>query len=128
MAELLEAVASWKSLLSVLLVFGFAPGFLMRLLVRIYPKDDPQRANLMAELYSRGRLERPLFVAENLETALAEGVPHRIRALLRRKPVVSGPVGQSAPDRSEFMHEQEIREPFFYGGVTCLGCKSAPPN
>ena len=32
MAELLEAVVSWPSLLLVLVVFGFAPGFCRRLI------------------------------------------------------------------------------------------------
>jgi len=41
MTELLEAIASWQTLALALLVFGFAPGFVLRLLVKIYPRDDP---------------------------------------------------------------------------------------
>ncbi len=36
-AELIEAVVSWSSLLLVLVVFGFAPGFCLRLIVLAYP-------------------------------------------------------------------------------------------
>lgn len=82
MAELIEIVASWRSLLLVLVVFGFAPGFVLRLLVRIYPKDDPRRTELISELYMLGRAERLLFVAEQLETVLFEGAPHRVKAVL----------------------------------------------
>lgn len=82
-AELFEAVVSWPTLLSVLLVFGFAPGFVLRLLVMIYPKGDARRKELVAELYVLPRLERPLFVAEQLETVLFEGMPTRFRAILR---------------------------------------------
>lgn len=83
MTDLIEVVASWPTLLSVLLIFGFAPGFLLRLLVMIYPREDPRRRELVAELYALRRLERPLFVAEQLETVLFEGVPGRARAALR---------------------------------------------
>lgn len=37
MTELLDIVASWPSLLLVVVAFGFAPGFCPRLLVLIYP-------------------------------------------------------------------------------------------
>jgi hypothetical protein len=84
MAELFEMVASWRSLLFVVVVFGFAPGFLLRLLVKIYPKNDPRRQELVAQLYLLGRLERLLYVGEQLETVLFEGVPARARALRRR--------------------------------------------
>jgi uncharacterized membrane protein len=84
MAELFEAVASWHSLLLVFVVFGFAPGFLLRLIVKIYPKNEPRRRELVAELYSLGRLERVLFVGEQLETVLFEGMPARARALRQR--------------------------------------------
>lgn len=82
MTELIEIIASWRSLLLVLVVFGFAPGFVLRLLVRIYPKDDPRRTELISELYMLGRAERLLFVAEQLETVLFEGAPHRVKAVL----------------------------------------------
>ena len=84
MAELLEAVTSWPSLLLVLVVFGFAPGFCLRLIVLAYPRNDPRWAELIAELYAVPRIQRPLWVAEQLEVALFEGLPHRASAALRR--------------------------------------------
>ncbi|HET9255492.1 MAG TPA: hypothetical protein VFO16_09850 [Pseudonocardiaceae bacterium] len=84
MTELLHTVASWPSLLLVVLVFGFAPGFCLRLIVLAYPRNDPRRTELIAELYAAvPRLQRPLWVAEQLETALFEGLPHRLTAVLR---------------------------------------------
>jgi hypothetical protein len=75
--ELFDAVTSWQTLLTVILVFGFAPGFLLRLLLSIYPRNHPRRRELVAQLYTLHRIERPFFVAEQLETVLFEGVPGR---------------------------------------------------
>ena len=83
MAELFEAVVSLPTLLLVLLVFGFAPGFVLRLLVLAYPRTDPRRRELIAELYTVPRLQRPLWVAEQLEVALFEGLAHRASAAIR---------------------------------------------
>jgi len=84
MDELVQAVASWRDLVFVLVVFGFAPGFVLRLLVRLYPRDDPRRTELIAELYALDRWKRPLFVTEQIETVLFEGLPHRVAALWQR--------------------------------------------
>ncbi|HKR49790.1 MAG TPA: hypothetical protein VJT72_09470 [Pseudonocardiaceae bacterium] len=99
MTELLHTVASWQGLLLIVLVFGFAPGFCLRLLVLAYPRNDPRRTELIAELYTVPRIQRPLWVAEQLETALFEGVPHRLAAVrqwatrpYRARAKVVGPV------------------------------------
>jgi hypothetical protein len=47
--------------------------------VKIYPRDDSRRQELVAELYTIRRIERPLFVVEQLETDLFEGLPLRLR-------------------------------------------------
>lgn len=83
MAELLEAVASWPSLVLIVVVFGFAPGFCLRLIVLAYPRSDPRRKELVAELYTVPRFQRPLWVAEQLEVALFEGFAHRVSAAIR---------------------------------------------
>lgn len=72
------------SALTFTLVFGFAPGFCLRLLVKIYPRDDARRRELVAELYTLGRVERLVFVGEQLETALFEGTRSRLAARRRR--------------------------------------------
>lgn len=84
MDELFQAVVSWRDLVFLLVVFGFAPGFVLRLLVRLYPKDDPRRTELVAELYALDRCKRPFFVTEQIETVLFEGLPHRVAALRQR--------------------------------------------
>lgn len=89
-AELLDGLASWPTFLLAVVVYGFAPGFLLRLIVLIYERDDPRRAELVAELYAVPRLKRPFWVAEQLETALFDGLAPRIkwaltgRIILRR--------------------------------------------
>jgi hypothetical protein len=83
MAELLDAVASWRSLLLVAVVFGFTPGFCLRLIVLVYPRDDPRRDELIAELYAVPPIQRPLWVTQQLEVALFEGLGHRVSATIR---------------------------------------------
>lgn len=68
-----------------LVIFGFAPPFLLRLIVQMYPRDDPRRAELMAELRARPWRERPIWIAEQLETGLVEGLGHRLRERRRRR-------------------------------------------
>jgi hypothetical protein len=106
MTELLKAVASWPSLLLVVLVFGFAPGFCLRLIVLAYPSSDPRRAELIAELYAVSRIQRPLWVAEQLEVALFEGLAHRVSAAIRcvragRRPR-AGPTERPSQDPERF--------------------------
>lgn len=71
-------VVSWPMLVLALLVFGFAPGLLLRLIVLAFPRDDPRRRELRGELYNVPRWERPFWVAEQLEVALVEGLGHRL--------------------------------------------------
>jgi hypothetical protein len=76
--EVLDAIVNWRTGLVVLLVFGFAPGALLRLIVLAFRRDDPRRSELLAELYRVPRWERPVWVAEQLERALSEGLWERI--------------------------------------------------
>ncbi|WP_156426395.1 hypothetical protein [Nocardia jinanensis] len=83
MVTLLDIVASWQGFTAFLVAvatFGFCPGFILRILVRIYPADDLRRRELPAELYAVPRLVRPFWVAEQLETVLHEGSALRYRA------------------------------------------------
>jgi hypothetical protein len=76
---MIDAVLSWPALLTALVVFGFAPGALLRLIVRAFEREDPRRRELLAELYAVPRMERPFWVLEQLEVALFEGVWERMR-------------------------------------------------
>jgi diguanylate cyclase (GGDEF)-like protein len=82
--ELLESVALWPNLVLVIVVFGFAPGFVLRLIVLAYPHGDPRRDELVAEVYAVPRIQRPLWVAQQLEVALFEGLGNRVSAAIRR--------------------------------------------
>jgi hypothetical protein len=86
MAEIRELIElSPHGLLLAILLFGVAPGFLLRLIVKLYPVDDPRRQELTAELYSIKRRERPFFVAEQLETALFDGLFPRVSSAQARR-------------------------------------------
>lgn len=66
------------SFLLFLLVFGVMPGIVLRLIVRAHPRETGRREELVAELYSIPPLRRPLWVAEQLELALTEGLVQRL--------------------------------------------------
>lgn len=85
MSELMDIIVSWPSLLVVLMIFGVAPGTILRVLVLLYPKDDARRRELIAELYAMRRIERPLWVCEQLETAVFEGLSKRIQSRRTRR-------------------------------------------
>ncbi len=82
MPSLVLQIVSWPTLGIALLVFGFAPGAVLRLIVLAFPRDDPRRRELLGELYRVPWIERPFWVAGKLEVALFEGL--RNRAARRR--------------------------------------------
>src|SRR6266700_3944563 len=81
---LLDAIVSWRTFVVALLVFGFAPGALLRLIVLAFRRDDPRRSELLAELHAVPRLDRPFWVFEQLEVALSEGIWPRVRTATGR--------------------------------------------
>jgi hypothetical protein len=68
----------WPAVLMLLLVFGFAPGAVLRVIVLAFGRDDPRRRELLGELSHVPRAERPFWVAEKLELALTEGLGGRL--------------------------------------------------
>src|SRR5262249_8212633 len=89
MDALIFHVISWPTLGCALLVYGFAPGALLRLIVLLYPRKHPRRRELIGELYAYPRIMRPFWVAEQLETALFEGLHDRLAAWRARRLVAS---------------------------------------
>lgn len=92
-AELLDSLASWPTLLLAVVVYGFMPGFVLRLMVLVYEPDDPRRQELIAELYAVPRLSRPFWVAEQLETALFDGIWPRIQWALTGRVILRWSLG-----------------------------------
>jgi hypothetical protein len=66
------------------LVFGFAPGALIRIIVRAFRRDDPRRRELLGEVYNVPFLQRPFWVAQQLEVALFDGIRPRLGKAIRR--------------------------------------------
>lgn len=83
-AEVFQVLA-WPTLGVALVVFGFAPGVALRMIVLFYERGNPRRQELLGELYGVPRIERPFWVAEQLEVALFEGLGGRIKRLLKGK-------------------------------------------
>ena len=75
MTELVELIGDhwWVPLLLVPLAFGFLPGTVLRVIVLLYPSGDPRRKELVAELYAMPFAMRPVWTAQQIETALFEG-------------------------------------------------------
>ena len=77
MAELFDVIRDWQSILAFLLLFGLAPGCVLRLMVHLYPKGHERRQELIAQLYALKFIDRPLFVVQQIERCLFEGIPAR---------------------------------------------------
>lgn len=78
MTALIFHIIAWPTFAMALLVFGFAPGAALRLIVLAYKRDNPRRRELAAELHNVPRIERPFWVAEQLELAIFEGLLGRL--------------------------------------------------
>jgi len=77
--ELVDAVASWHALVLALVIWGFAPRAVLRLIVLVFHRDDPRRAEMLGEIHAVPRAERPFWVMEQLEVALFEGLYERLQ-------------------------------------------------
>lgn len=80
MTGMIAQLLAWPTLGMALLVFGFAPGVVLRLIVLFYRRGNLRRQELLGELYAVPRIERPFWVAEQLEVALFEGLCDRYKA------------------------------------------------
>ncbi|WP_284745079.1 DUF2314 domain-containing protein [Amycolatopsis sp. RTGN1] len=123
--ELLQSLASWPTLLIAIVVYGFAPGFVLRLVVMVYERDDPRRAELIAELYEVPRLKRPFWVAEQIETAIFDGLGPRIRWTLTGRVILrwklkSGVKLNRLHPQSFWIPEEEEKDAIEPGAVVKL--------
>jgi len=75
---MLSTLTSLPAFLLALVVYGLAPGLLLRVILLGFHRDDPRRAELRAELYAVPRLIRPFWVLEQVEAAVFDGVFPRI--------------------------------------------------
>lgn len=85
MTEFLDLVTSWQMLVLVLSVYGIVPGAALRAIVLLYPSGDPRRRELLAELYGIPHKIRPIWVAQQLETAFFDGLVPRLSKRLSKK-------------------------------------------
>ena len=89
MTDFLVGGSAWwvvpATLLTMAVVFGVFPGVTLRLIVLLYPKDDPRRRELVAELYTLDRVQRMEWVFQQLETGLFEGLSRRLAERRERR-------------------------------------------
>lgn len=113
---MLGYVFSIEALAVTLVLFGIAPGAVLRVIVLAFHPEDPRRYELQAELYAVPRWERPLWVAEQIEIAISEGLWGRLvwaatGRLIYRWRLRSGVrAHENAPDTFWIPSEQVKRE------------------
>ena len=77
MSDLLEALKSpWQFLLAAIFI-GFIPRLILRVVLFAYRKDNPHRREILAEYFAVPRIWRLIWVFEQAEAALFEGLPER---------------------------------------------------
>ncbi len=80
MTDIVDALLSPRAIAVVLLLLALAPNLVLRCLVKAYPCDDPRRRELLSELRAVPIGERPVWVVEQIETALLDGLSSRLRS------------------------------------------------
>lgn len=123
MSEALAAVASLQALLFACTLFGFCPRLLVRVASHAFPCTDPRRSEMVGELRHVPRLERPLWVFEQFEIALFEGLPARVRQARARRTASEDPVGviPVATDEQRDRHpEMSLLTPLQRAGISLL--------
>jgi hypothetical protein len=116
MTFLFSQIISWRALVVAMVVLGFAPGAALRIIVLAFERSDPRRRELLAELYAVPWLERPLWVAEQAEVALAEGMGGRLAKGYRRLAPVKRAARWWHGEKDDFLH---MRCTVGYQLVTC---------
>ena len=99
--ELIADIVNWKWYLLTLLVHGIAPGILLRVIVLAFEKDDSRRQELIAELYAVPFIKRPFWVAQQLETAVSDGLWPRFVWLLTGRVIHRWHLGDGAERNRE---------------------------
>ena len=85
MMEHLPTETALRVALLAMLIFGFLPRLVVRLLIHAWPRDHPRRRELVAELDRVPYVERLLWVGELVEAALLDGLPARWRIHRERR-------------------------------------------
>lgn len=78
-----------SGILALAVITGFIPVIATKLVVKLYPKVDPRRSELVAELFAVPFRDRPAWVCQCLALGLTEGLSSRLREG-RRKSASAG--------------------------------------
>lgn len=109
--ELIADIINWKWYLLALVVHGIAPGPLLRLIVLAFEKDDPRRHELIAELYYIPLVKRPFWVAQQLETALSDGVWPRFTWMLTGRVIYRWKLGDGHARNKKYPNSFQVPTP-----------------
>ena len=117
MSDIIAAVGAWPLLPVALLIWGFAPGLVNRLIALGYSRRDPRREEMIAELYAVPRWERPFWVAEQLERLITEGLPDRVRWFIEDRVTYRWHLGDGVARNAEYPDSFDIPEQADRDGV-----------
>jgi hypothetical protein len=114
MGELLTVPSALGTFGLALLIFGFAPGMVLAVIVRMIPDPD-RRRELQAELYEVPRWDRPFWVAQQLEVAIRVGLFPEIewlwgRHVWHRCKIMSGLENHRRWPESFWVPEDDVKE------------------
>lgn len=104
MTRLCELVGL-KVLVSSVLIYGVVPGAVLRILLTAWPKGDPVRAELLADLAMLPYRQRLLFVASQIPNAICDGLGARLQVLRLSRSAMSE--ARRSPGRT-FLRNSEI--------------------
>lgn len=90
-------------------VFGVFPGLSARVLSKAYPRRDPRRKEMVAEVYAVPRMERLLWVGEQLERVLTEALPARLAERRESRPRVQARNPVARPERTHWSEHEYLR-------------------
>ena len=110
MTDLVDLLLDWPLFVTALVVFGVAPGLVLRVIVLAYPRSHPRRRELFAELYVVPYVERPWFVAQHLERAVFDGTAARKQAAAQRRRKAEPAIVSRSPDGDWELGIEELPE------------------
>jgi hypothetical protein len=76
---------SLACLIAAAVFFGFFPVVVAKGLSRVFPKDDPRRNEMAAEVYKIKYADRVSWLGEQLGRVAVEGIPARVRSRRPKK-------------------------------------------
>lgn len=122
--DLTGIILDWRTWLA-MVVLVFTPGLILRVALLVYPRGDERRIELLAEMYAVPVWRRPLWVIQQVEVVVWEGIPERwyqfaVGHVIYRWKLHSGEKSNREHPKSFWIPPREDREAVPIGYVVKL--------